>query len=148
MPSLTILHVDDLPRREVKAQRRGTQRAAVEIRVVERTPNRVLIRSHYDPGLVIEPHSHASDHAIFVLDGSVAIGDVACVAGNVVLLEKGAVFGPLVAGPDGTEMLEFYTGDPTAFPADPTSFADLLGERGIVMVSDTSAHPAIPTAPR
>jgi hypothetical protein len=52
-----------------------------------------------------------------------------------VVLEQGAVFGPLVAGPAGTELLEFYAGDPRPVPADPDGFAKLLEERGILPVT-------------
>jgi hypothetical protein len=134
MAELKILHIEDFAPVEVKAQVQGNQRAGIHLRFLEQTPTRVFIHCHYDPGMMIEAHGHASDHAIFVLSGSVRIGEVDCGAGNLVVLEKGAVFGPLVAGPDGTDLLEFYAGDPTPVPADPDGFAALLRERGIVPV--------------
>ena len=135
MGELKILHVDDFPPVEVKAQMHGSRRAGAHIRILERSATQVFIHCHYDPGMTIEEHGHASDHAIFVLRGSVMVGDVDCSDGTLVVLEKGAVFGPLVAGPDGTDLLEFYAGDPTPVPSDPDGFAAVLRDRGVVPVS-------------
>ena len=134
MASLRFVHIDDVPAREVKAQQHGDRRAAITLRFLEQVPGRVFIHTRYDPGIVVERHGHRSDHAIFILDGSVSIGDVGCTRGMLVILEQGAEFGPLVAGPEGAELLEFYAGDPTPVPADPAAFARLLEERGITPV--------------
>jgi hypothetical protein len=134
MASLRFVHIDDLPAREVKAQQQGDRRAAITLRFLEQSPERVFIHTRYDPGIVVERHGHRSDHAIFILDGSVKIGDVECTPGMLVVLEQGAEFGPLVAGPQGTELLEFYAGDPAPVPSDPAGFARLLSERGITPV--------------
>ena len=64
------------------------------------------------------------------------ISGVDCNPGMMVLLEHGATFGPIVAGPDGTELLEFYTGDPRSWSADPAGFAALLSARGIEPLPD------------
>ena len=131
MPSPRFVHIDDIPAQEVKAQQHGERRAAIKLRFLERTPERVFIHTWYDPGIVVERHGHRSDHAIFIIDGSVTIDDVECTAGTLVILEEGAAFGPLVAGPDGTELLEFYAGNPAPVPTDPAGFAKLLEQRGI-----------------
>jgi hypothetical protein len=132
MPSLRFVHIDDVPVQEVKAQQHGDRRAAIKLRFLEQTSTRVLIHTRYDPGIVVERHGHRSDHAIFILGGSVTIGDVECTPGMLVILEEGATFGPLEAGPEGTELLEFYAGNPAPVSADPAGFARLLEERGIV----------------
>jgi hypothetical protein len=134
MASLRFVHIDDVPAREVKAQQHADRRAAITLRFLEQTPGRVFIHTRYDPGIVVERHGHRSDHAIFILDGSVSIDDVACTRGMLVILEQGAEFGPLVAGPEGAELLEFYAGDPAPVPADPAAFARLLAQRGITPV--------------
>jgi len=134
MASLRFVHIDDVPAREVKAQQHGERRAAITLRFLEQTPRQVFIHTRYDPGIVVERHGHRSDHAIFILDGLVSIDDVACTRGMLVILEQGAEFGPLVAGPEGAELLEFYAGDPAPVPADPAAFARLLEERGITPV--------------
>ncbi len=129
-----FLHIDDVESIEVKAQMHGDRRVGVHLRFLEQTPSRTFIHCRYDPGVTIEEHGHVSDHAIFVLDGSVTVGEVACPAGMLVVLERGDRFGPLVAGPDGTDILEFYAGKPTPVPADPEGFGRLLADRGIVAV--------------
>lgn len=137
MAELKILRIQDFPALEVKAQMHGDRRVGVHLRFLEQTPTRTFIHCHYDPGMTIERHGHSSDHAIYVLGGSVRIGDTDCETGTLVILEKGAAFGPLVAGPDGTDILEFYAGDLTPVPADPDSFRDLLRDRGIEPVPAT-----------
>jgi hypothetical protein len=66
-----------------------------------------------------------------VLKGSVSVVAASFKEGTLVVLEKGAIFGPLVSGPEGTDLLEFYAGDPAPVPDDPESFAALLRERDI-----------------
>jgi hypothetical protein len=134
MAELKILRVRDFAPFEGKTQMHGDRRVAAHLRILEQTPQRSFMHCHYDPGMIIEAHGHASDHAIFVLHGSVRVGDTDCGADTLIVLEKGAVFGPLVAGPDGTDLLEFYAGDPTPVPADPDAFAAYLRERNIVPV--------------
>jgi hypothetical protein len=131
MPSLRFVHIDDVPAQEVKAQQHGDRRVAIKLKFLEQTPKRAFIHTRYDPGIIVERHGHQSDHAIFVTGGSVTIGDVECTPGMLVILEEGATFGPLVAGPEGTDLLEFYAGDPAPVPADPAGFAKLLEARGI-----------------
>lgn len=129
-----IRHVDDVPWQEAKAQMHGDRRAAANLKFMEMAPNRTVIYTHYDPGLIIERHGHSSDHVIFVLEGLLNVGDAGCPPGTMVLLEHGAAFGPLVAGPEGAMILEFYTGDVTPVPADPEAFEQLLRDEGIVSV--------------
>ena len=52
--------------------------------------------------------------------------------GRVVARSKGAVFGPLIAGPEGAMLFETWAGDPRPVPADKEGHARLLAERGIV----------------
>jgi hypothetical protein len=72
-----------------------------------------------------------SDHLVFVLDGEITVGDRPCPAGTQIVLEQGAVFGPIVAGPTGALLFEIMLGDPRSVPADPEGFARLCAERGI-----------------
>jgi hypothetical protein len=134
MAELKIIRVSEVDPVEGKAQLHGDRRVGAHLRFLEDTPTRVFMHCHYDPGMTIEAHGHASDHAIFVLNGSVTVGEVECGPATLVVLEKGAVFGPLVAGIEGTDLLEFYAGDPTPVPEDPDAFAAMLRERDIVPV--------------
>jgi hypothetical protein len=134
MPELVFRHLDDVPWQEVRAQVHGDRRVAVRLKFLEMADTRSVIYTEYDPGLVIEKHGHSSDHVIFVTKGSLRIGDVDCTPGMMVLLEQGASFGPLVAGPDGAQLIEFYTGDVTPVPADPEGYEQLLASQGIMRV--------------
>ena len=110
MAELKITHVDDVPWQEVKAQRHGDTRVSIWEKYLEWTPGLMVLYARYDPGMV---------------------GDVLCPPGTNIVLEEGAVFGPIEAGPRGALMLEIMTGDPRAVAADPEAFAELLAARGI-----------------
>ncbi|MFI5042812.1 MAG: VOC family protein, partial [Acidimicrobiales bacterium] len=143
MPDLIFRHIDDIAGQEVRAQSHGGRRVGVRCRFLEWSPSRTVIFTEYDPGLVLEVHAHRSDHAIYILDGTLRVGEVECRPGTMVLLEHGAVFGPLVAGPSGTTLLEFYTGDPRHVSVDPAGYEALLAERGIVSLPHPSFDPAV-----
>jgi hypothetical protein len=66
-----------------------------------------------------------------VLEGEIRVGDELCTAGTNLVLEEGAAFGPIEAGPDGALMLEVMMGDPRAVPADRDGFEALCAQRGI-----------------
>ncbi|MCH8134077.1 MAG: hypothetical protein IIA30_16130, partial [Myxococcales bacterium] len=53
-----------------------------------------------------------------------------CTAGMHLTLERGAAFGPFVAGPEGVVLFEVMMGDPRSWPADPEGFEKLLAEKG------------------
>jgi mannose-6-phosphate isomerase-like protein (cupin superfamily) len=134
MAQLKFAHINDVDWQEVRAQRHGDRRVSARLKFMEMSPKVTVIYTQYDAGMTLEAHGHASDHVIFVTKGSLLIGDVECTPGMMVVLEQGATFGPLSAGPEGTELLEFYTGDPSPESADPEGFHALLAERGIVAV--------------
>ena len=142
-PKLVFRHVDDVPWQEVRAQRHGDRRVGVHLKFLEFSPNRTLIVTHYDPGLVLDKHRHGSDHMIYITGGSLSVGDVECTPGTMVLLEHGAAFGPLIAGPEGTDLLEFYTGDVTPSSADEDGYKVLLEERGITLEPNPVFNPEV-----
>ena len=148
MPELVFRHIDDAVPQEVRAQRHGDRHVAVRCRFLEWSPTRVLIFTEYDPELVLEVHGHRSDHLIYILKGSVRIGDVNCTPGTSVLLEEGAVFGPIIAGPEGTELLEFYTGDGRPVSVDADRYQSLLAERGITDLPVPDFDPTLPAGER
>jgi len=145
-PRLAFVHVDDVAFTQVVRQLHGDREAGVHIKFLEWTPDRFVAYTRYDPGLVLERHGHSSDHLVFVLDGELTIGDRRCTAGTLVVLEHGAAFGPLVAGPEGVTFLETYTGDVTPVPADKEGYQRLLDERGIVRLPNPEFEPP-PGAP-
>jgi predicted enzyme related to lactoylglutathione lyase len=143
VPNLIFRHVDDAVGQEVRVQLHDGRRVAVRCHFLEWSPTRTFIYTEYDPGLVLEAHGHCSDHIIYILKGSVRIGDVECRPGMMILLEHQAVFGPIVAGPEGTELLEFYTGDASPVSVDPTGYELLLAERGITPMPHPPFDPTL-----
>jgi len=130
-PRLAFVHEADVPWQEVLAQRHGERRVSVHEKFLEWTADRMVVLGRYDAGVVVERHGHASDHLVYVLDGELTIGDQRCPAGTLVVLEHGAVFGPLVAGERGALLFETWAGDPAPVPADKAGYQALLRERGI-----------------
>ena len=49
-------------------------------------------------------------------------------------LEKGAVFGPIIGGPEGAVLYEIMMGDPRAVPADKAAHEAFCRERGIELL--------------
>jgi hypothetical protein len=136
VPELVFRHIDDVPSQEVKAQLHGDTHVGVHLKMFEWGAGCTFIFCHYDPGMTLEVHGHNSTHIIYVLKGSVTISEVNCTPGMMVLLEHGATFGPIIAGPDGTDLLEFYTGDPRAVSVDPEGYEALLKAKGIELLPD------------
>lgn len=130
-PGPRITHLEDVEWQEVKAQQHGDRRVSVWEKYLEWTPELMVLYARYDPDMVIERHGHRSDHIVFVLEGEITVGGVVCRPGTNIVLDEGAVFGPIVAGPEGALMLEVMMGDPRSVPADKEAFATLLAERGI-----------------
>jgi hypothetical protein len=87
--------------------------------------------TYYDPGLILERHAHQSDALVFVIEGDVEVGGHPCPPGTLIVLEKGAAFGPLIAGPKGCTFLECYGDDVRPAPVDKDGYFKLLAERGI-----------------
>lgn len=131
-PTVRFQHLDDVPYREVKSQLHPDgRRVSVWIRFLEQSDERALYHTHYDPGLVLERHGHASDHYVFVLSGEVRFGDEVCRAGSLISLPFGATFGPIVVGDEGADIFEIYFGNSRPMPADPAEYLALLAEKGI-----------------
>ena len=131
-PRLAFVHVDDVPWTEVVAQLHGERRVSVHEKFLEWTPQRMVVLGRYDPNVVIERHGHASDHLVYVLEGELQVGDRLCPAGMLIVLEHGARFGPLIAGPAGALLFETWAGNPRPVPADKDEYYALLKARGIV----------------
>ena len=131
-PRFVVIDSNEVPWTEVVAQQHGARRVSVHEKFLEWTPDRMVVWGRYDPGVVIERHGHMSDHLVLVTDGQLTVGDRACGPGTLLVLEKGAVFGPLIAGPAGAMLFETWAGDPRPVPADKEGYARLLAERGIV----------------
>jgi hypothetical protein len=130
-PELQIVHLDDVPWQEVKAQQHGDRRVSVWEKYLEWTPERMTLYGRYDPGMLLERHGHRSDHLVHVIEGSIDVGGEACGPGTTLILPLGAAMGPIEAGPEGAVLFEVMLGDPRAWPADREGFDALLAERGV-----------------
>jgi hypothetical protein len=148
-PRLAFVHVDDVPWREVIAQLHGEKRVSVHEKFLEWTSRMMVVLGRYDPHVVIERHGHRSDHLVYVLEGELAVGERRCPPGTLVVLEVGAAFGPLVAGPDGALLFEVWMGDPAPVPADKEGYRALLRERGITRLPPPAIErpPSAPPRP-
>lgn len=145
-PRLAFAHIDDVPWTEVIAQQHGDQRVSVHEKFLEWTPQRMVVLGRYDPGMIIERHGHRSDNLVYVIEGDLTVGDRPCPAGTLITLERGAVFGPLVAGPDGCLLFETWGDDVTPVPADKDGYARLLADRGVVRLPNPTFEKP-PSAP-
>jgi hypothetical protein len=130
-PRLAFVHIDDVPWREVIAQKHGERRVSVHEKFLEWTAQQMVVLGRYDPHVVIERHGHKSNHLVYVLEGELQVGDRQCGAGTLIVLECGATFGPLIAGASGALLFEVWMGDPAPVPADKDEYYALLRARGI-----------------
>jgi hypothetical protein len=126
-----IRHLDDLEWQEVRRQRHGDRVVSVYEKWPEFSDRYLTVYAKYEPGMMVQPHGHNSDHIVFVIEGDVMCGDVHCPAGTHIALDQGDTFGPFIAGPNGAVLFEVMMGDPRSFPADLTEYERLLKERGV-----------------
>ena len=124
-------HLDNLTWQEVRSQRHGDRVAFVREKWLDFSPAFLSLYAKWDPGMIVQPHGHNSNHVVFVLDGEMTCGDVHCGKGTHIALDQGDTFGPFVAGPDGVELFEVLMGDPRSFPADLEGYERFLAERGV-----------------
>jgi hypothetical protein len=129
-----IVHVDDVPWHEVRRQQHGPDPAAtasVHERWLDAEGGFLSLYARWDPGMMVQPHGHNSDHVVFVLEGSMTCSDVECRPGTHIALDAGDDFGPFVAGPEGVVLFEVMMGDPRSFPARQDEWHGLLAARDV-----------------
>lgn len=126
-----FVHVDDIAWREVLAQDHDGRRVSVREKWLELTPGCMAFVAEWDAGMTVSLHGHYATNTIFVLEGSLTVGERECPAGTHITLDIGVAYGPLNAGPDGVKLYEVMVGDPTPWHADPEGYDRLLAERGI-----------------
>ena len=125
-----IRHLDDVAWEEVRKIDYGDRTASVREKWLDFSPRFLSLLAEWDPGMIVQPHGHNSDHIVFVLEGSMTCGDVECIAGTHIALDQGDTFGPFIAGNQGVVLFEVMMGDPRSFPADEEAWEQLLAERG------------------
>lgn len=136
MAGLRITTPDQGQWMEVRPQLHGDRRVAGHLKIIERSPERVVVYTRYDPGLVIEKHSHLANEVIFVIEGELIIDGRVCPAGTSLVLEKGTPFGPVVAGPQGTVLFECFDGETGHISEDYEGFLRIIEERGITILPE------------
>src|SRR2546430_13809261 len=96
-----IRHLDDFSWQEVRRQQHGDRTASVREKWLDFSPRFLSLYADWDPGMIVQPHGHNSDHVVFVVAGEMTCGDVRCPPGTHLALDQGDTFGPFVAGPPG-----------------------------------------------
>ena len=129
-----ITHLDDVGWQEVRRQQHADRTASVREKWLDFGERFLSLYARWDPGMIVQPHGHNSDHVVFVLEGEMTCGDVVCPSGTHIALDQGDTFGPFIAGPDGVVLFEVMMGDPRSFPADQESYAQLLAEKGVTLL--------------
>ncbi len=107
---LRITRESDVNLQTAMPQLQAGRILSVHLKILFASADRMVALSRYDPGLVVAPHRHAGVEVIYVLDGSMAIDGVDCVPGTLIVLDEESTIGPIVAGDQGTLILEVFTG--------------------------------------
>jgi hypothetical protein len=139
-PELVVLPVDEAgPWHVVRAQQHADGTVVqVQCRTIERAPGRTILWTRYEPGVVLRQHTHACDQVTLVVEGEFTAGNKRCAAPSVLVLEQGARFGPVVAGPEGALLLEVFIGASTSSTGtDLAGYQALLAELGIRPLDDS-----------
>ena len=130
-----FVHLDDVKWQEVRRQQHpGDRTASVYEKWLDFGDRFLSLYAKWDPGMMVQPHGHNSDHVVFVIEGEMTCGDVHCGPGTHISLDQGDTFGPFIAGPEGVVLFEVMMGDPRSFPADQERWHALLAERGVELL--------------
>ncbi len=113
---LEINHPASQPWQEAMLQRQGDRNLAVHLKVIFSAPDRMVIYTRYDAGLVVAPHRHVGVEVIYVLEGAMEVDGVACKKGTTIVLDGESTIGPIVAGDDGAVLLEVFEGPGSWMP--------------------------------
>lgn len=74
----------------------------------------MLIR--YAPNIEVRPHAHACDYTSIVVEGEVTVSGRKHGVGTVRVVAAGTTYGPLIAGPEGTRLIDVFTDRNGLFP--------------------------------
>ncbi len=138
MTEIQFVHFEDIEPWSVLPQLHGDRRASVHLHVLEQSDDRFVSYTRYDPDYVVEAHRHKGDQLIYVLEGEMSVDGRACPKGTTVILPVGAVLGPIIAGPQGTPILEIFLGKDANHPVpiDVEATEELFASRGIKPLFD------------
>lgn len=136
---LEMIDLSKCPWQVAVAQRQGDRELSAQLKIAHASADRLVAYTHYDAGLVVEPHRHGGVEVIFVLEGSMTVDGAECPAGTVIVLDEASTFGPIVAGAEGTVLLEVFQGTDSWLPreAEPSeAYARLVRERRLVRLPE------------
>src|SRR5437763_1128346 len=72
-------------------------------------PDRPLVMLvRYAPNITLAPHAHASDYSSIVVQGEVTVSGRLHTVGSLRIVAAGTTYGPLVAGPEGTTIIDTF----------------------------------------
>ena len=126
-----VKHLDDLPWVEVARIQLPDRIASIWEKWIELSPRFVCYYNKWDPGMLCPRHGHHGDHAVFVVEGEIASGNLVCRVGSHIMLEYGDTFGPWTAGPQGAVLYGWMAGGMGhPFTADDEGWLKFLAERG------------------
>jgi hypothetical protein len=75
-------HLDELKWQPVRRMRQGEDDMYVREKWLDFSPAFLSLYAKWDPGMIVQPHGHNSNHVIFVLEGDMTCGDVVCRKGT------------------------------------------------------------------
>jgi len=142
LPTLMVMPIEDASWYEVLHQQHPDGRVVcIRQKAIERSAERNMFWTLYEPGFVLRQHVHVSDQITHLVEGEFRSGDTLCKAPAVLVLKKGALFGPVVAGPKGALLLEIFIGSSDSSPTDMPGFQRLLEEKGIRQLPGLATGP-------
>ena len=65
----------------------------------------LIILARFQPGAVVEPHTHAANYFEYVLSGEQTVGKTRFTTGDIRFAKGGTGYGPITVGPEGCEVL-------------------------------------------
>lgn len=68
----------------------------------------LIILSKFDPGEVVEPHSHGANYFEYVIEGRQTVGKVTFGPGDMRIVKGGTGYGPITIGPEGCTVLMVF----------------------------------------
>jgi hypothetical protein len=77
----------------------------------DENPGRVFIVK-YGPDYLNPAHSHDTDYCSIVIEGSITIARKTFGPGSIRFVKAETTYGPIIAGPEGATVIEFFPGPP------------------------------------
>lgn len=82
--------------------------ASVPIGVGDTGAAATILVVKYEPGSYVAPHYHHADYCSVVVEGSIEVTRRNHEVGSMRVVNAGTAYGPLIAGPEGCTVIEFF----------------------------------------